>query len=330
MSNKSYEWFKCCVDFVREDTFNLYVFLLSVCAVLNLLFFSWDLPFPVLFGSLLYKIHQENFLKKSENRYVKNAFIVFVVLLCWRLLFLLGFYQVGSFFEKIYFLCFVMIAGISLSFFPLKIYKEYNYKENGKNIKRLLLVSQLATISFLCGLTTLLIFANNFDQISFEVSPRYLIFILIVISLFFKGDYLRQEWLLYYMKPNKTTDESNGEKMTQEDILLCESSLIALMEEESYFLKTNISLNSLSVESNIPKYKLSLYFNQHLRKTFYHYIAEYRIQFAVKSLMAEKTNYTIEALAFSSGFNSVTTFNKYFREFMGCSPKEYQLKIAEV
>lgn len=322
--------FENCVRFIKEDTFNLYVFFLLGCGLLNLLFFSWNLPFPVLFGSFLYKIHQENFFKVSKDRYVKNAFISFAILFCWRLLFLFGVFREGTFFEKSYFICFITIAGLSLVFFPLKIYRDYNFREEGKSIKRLLLVNQLSTISFLCGLSTLLIFVNNIKPVDFEVSPRYLIFILIAISLFFKIAYLRKEWGLFLMSTNGSEGTRHGEKMTQEDVLWCQHTLADLMEEKKRFLNTNISLYSLSIEADIPKYKLSLYFNQHLHKTFYHYIAEYRIHFAVESLRTEKANYTIEALAFTSGFNSVTTFNKYFKEFMGCSPKEYQLKMTEL
>ena len=58
-------------------------------------------------------------------------------------------------------------------------------------------------------------------------------------------------------------------------------------------------------------------------KSFYVLVSEYRINYA-KEILKEDNNITIESLAYECGFNSKSTFNKYFKEQTGYSPSEYR------
>jgi AraC-like DNA-binding protein len=55
---------------------------------------------------------------------------------------------------------------------------------------------------------------------------------------------------------------------------------------------------------------------------FYHVVAVYRIQYALDILKNNKS-LKIEALAYDCGFNSLSSFNKYFKEIVGMKPSEY-------
>lgn len=91
------------------------------------------------------------------------------------------------------------------------------------------------------------------------------------------------------------------------------------------FLRPGLSLEELSLESNIPKHHFSQLLNVHLNKTFYQYIATYRIQEAIFHIENDH-NMTIESLAYECGFNSKTSFNRYFKEITGLTPSEYRKK----
>lgn len=92
---------------------------------------------------------------------------------------------------------------------------------------------------------------------------------------------------------------------------------------EQTFLNPNLSLAKLSKELKIPKHHLTVLFNQHLGKSFYSYLATLRIDYAIVELQKTGNNFTVESLAYQSGFNSKTSFHKYFREYTGLTPTAF-------
>jgi AraC-like DNA-binding protein len=94
-------------------------------------------------------------------------------------------------------------------------------------------------------------------------------------------------------------------------------------ESTECFLRTDLSLETLSKELDISKHYLSEIFNIHIGKSFYGFIAEYRISYAIERLRNEGGRLKIESLAHECGFNSKTSFNRYFKELTGFNPSEY-------
>lgn len=93
------------------------------------------------------------------------------------------------------------------------------------------------------------------------------------------------------------------------------------------FLQSNLSLEGLSQELNIPQHSLSQVFNLYLGSNFYSYIAKHRIEYALEQLKSNKGKLKIEALAYQCGFNSRSSFVRYFKEITGCNPSEYCQKM---
>lgn len=102
--------------------------------------------------------------------------------------------------------------------------------------------------------------------------------------------------------------------------------LEALLELKKLHLMSSLSLADLSKELNIPKHHLSRVFNAYYKKPYYQYIAERRVREAVNRLESEQ-NIKLESLAYECGFNSKTTFNKYFKDIVGETPSEYRARI---
>ncbi|RZK22971.1 MAG: AraC family transcriptional regulator [Flavobacterium sp.] len=95
---------------------------------------------------------------------------------------------------------------------------------------------------------------------------------------------------------------------------------------DTSFLNPDISIESISKDLNIPKHHFSQLFNVHIGKNFYTFIAERRIGYALKRLNEEKGKLKIESLAYECGFNSKTSFNRYFKQITGFTPLEYVTK----
>ncbi|MGF1925655.1 MAG: helix-turn-helix domain-containing protein, partial [Bacteroidia bacterium] len=85
----------------------------------------------------------------------------------------------------------------------------------------------------------------------------------------------------------------------------------------------DISIDLISRELDIPKYHFSQLFNVHIGTNFYTFIAERRIEYALKKLSEEQGKLKIESLAYQCGFNSKTSFNRYFKQITGFTPLEY-------
>lgn len=96
------------------------------------------------------------------------------------------------------------------------------------------------------------------------------------------------------------------------------------MKTEKPYTNFDLTLNDLAAYLNISPNYLSQVLNSVSGKTFYHYINHYRIaEFLVLAARQENKKYTFIALAYDCGFNSKTTFNKYFKLHTGQTPSEY-------
>lgn len=315
------------MSIILKDNFNLLIFLLLVTGLLDLLTFSFHMPFSVLCGAVLYRAHRYNLFRTGGEAYLVISVSIFIVLLGLRIYLLVNRVPLDSLLSGIYFISFLLLSGLSLIVYPLKIYMTYKNKYTVQSARTILL-NQLSVISIICGLTTLLMLIDFHYSIDFDISPLHVLFTLICLTIFLKGMYL-------VIESRKRSSKVDKRQPAAEDSLSVDMAieygekLEKVLTEQTLYLRPDFSLDMLSYHTEIPKYRLSQYFNQHLHKSFYQYIAAYRIRYALKSMNTHKSNYTVEALAYACGFNSVTTFNKYFKEEVGCSPHEYRNKTLK-
>lgn len=103
-----------------------------------------------------------------------------------------------------------------------------------------------------------------------------------------------------------------------------ESRLTGFMMHNKVYLDTELSLETLSQKVNIPRHHITQLLNDHLHKSFYRFINEYRIQDAVEKLKDPATEINILSLAYDCGFNSKSSFNNYFKQLTGYTPSAYR------
>ncbi|MNK28038.1 DNA-binding transcriptional regulator MelR [compost metagenome] len=105
------------------------------------------------------------------------------------------------------------------------------------------------------------------------------------------------------------------------DIML---KLEQFMAAEKPFKDSELTLNDLARKMDLNPNQLSQVINSETGNTFYHYINTYRIHdFLYLVSLPENKKFTFLALAYDCGFNSKTTFNKYFKLQTGKTPTEY-------
>ncbi len=101
--------------------------------------------------------------------------------------------------------------------------------------------------------------------------------------------------------------------------------LLMFMETERPYLDEELSLQKLSLLVNISTHRLSEVINQDLNTNFYRLINAYRVEEVKRKLKnPEFDKYSILGIAFESGFNSKSTFNKIFKEETGMTPSAFK------
>jgi len=98
------------------------------------------------------------------------------------------------------------------------------------------------------------------------------------------------------------------------------------MEKEQYFMESDLTLDKLSKLTNLNKYHVSETLNHFVNKPFYTFVNEYRILYVkdkLTNLANQNSSINILELAYESGFNSKSSFNRYFKEITSHTPTEY-------
>ena len=92
--------------------------------------------------------------------------------------------------------------------------------------------------------------------------------------------------------------------------------------EEKAYLNPKLTLNDLALKIGTNRTYLSNYINHELKKSFFDFINSLRLEHAIKLLL--NTNMTLEVIAEKSGFNSLSTFRRYFMYVYKTSPSVYK------
>ncbi len=85
-----------------------------------------------------------------------------------------------------------------------------------------------------------------------------------------------------------------------------------------------ISLEDISGIASLTPTAFCRFFKLHTRKTFSQFVLELRLEHACKLLENKKSTMMASEVAFASGFNSVSNFNRFFKKVKGMSPLNYR------
>lgn len=129
---------------------------------------------------------------------------------------------------------------------------------------------------------------------------------------------------------NEKTGERNRDKKYSKSGLTIDSAnqlhlkLIEIMNSEKLFKESDLTLAQLAKCLNTHPNYLSQVINEKEGKNFFDYINTLRTREFIEIVSNyENQKYTLLGLAYVCGFNSKSSFNKYFRKVAGQSPLEY-------
>jgi putative ABC transport system permease protein len=98
-----------------------------------------------------------------------------------------------------------------------------------------------------------------------------------------------------------------------------------VVKQNCYYQDPELSLGSLADKLDLHTHELSRIINTVLKKSFNDFINEYRVRDAARKMQDTAYDHlTLLGIAYESGFNSQSTFNRIFKQFTGKSPLEYK------
>ncbi len=117
--------------------------------------------------------------------------------------------------------------------------------------------------------------------------------------------------------------------LSEEDKILT-ASIENLMVKQKIYLQGNIKLVDFATALDEPEYKISRLIRGHFNSpNFNHFINRYRVEYAkelLKSKQAEE--WSILVIALESGFSSLVSFNRAFKNLVGEKPSLYRASDA--
>lgn len=314
-----------------KDPFLKSIFLFIVILIFDFVTIVMDsgLPVALLYGSVLYYFHI-TLQGRNPNNGVFIGLVIPFISLSINYIILRAIGVSLEVMNAYYYPVFLTLLILSLSVIPILILIQKHKWEIPLASLRSILVQQLSVVSIAVALIVTLVLIDRFYDLNFDIHPRSMIMMLMALTLLILSRYLYQEKLwkedsveLIFTIPDipiTSPKYSIPEELLEEyadRIKLC-------LAEKELYLNPGLSVEMLSQETEIPKHHFSELFNAYIGKSFYHLIAEYRIKKAMALIEERGHSMTIEALAYESGFNSKTSFNKHFKEINGFLPSEFR------
>ncbi|VUD46341.1 HTH-type transcriptional activator RhaR [Thalassocella blandensis] len=156
------------------------------------------------------------------------------------------------------------------------------------------------------------------------IANNYLGVVLVNILVFFT--YLNARKVLTRIDQKSLTQVKSLNLEDEKSQSLIDRIEVAIKEQKVY-LDSGLNLERFSVEVDGSPKKVSQIINQHYQSNFYEFINGYRIAEAKELLLVEEhRDKTILDIAFISGFNSHSTFHRFFKRIVGMTPSEFRIK----
>lgn len=119
-----------------------------------------------------------------------------------------------------------------------------------------------------------------------------------------------------------------GSGLKELDAIVYVEKLKNYMEAEKPFLNPDLNLPQLAKDLNIPSHHLSQVINKNIGLNFFDFINRYRIdETKAKMVDSRYSNLSLLGVAFESGFNSKSAFNRVFKNLTGETPSQYKKRI---
>ena len=160
-------------------------------------------------------------------------------------------------------------------------------------------------------------FNYNLRFITYEMAPLpYAVFV-------FPLGYIM--WRHYHQIHAKQGPKYENARLAPELMAELTERLKKVLELQKPYLDPRLTVTGLSKMLDVPPYILSQILNVHLNSSFSNLINNCRLQHACRLLEnQENASLTIASIGYEAGFNSLSVFNKVFKENKGITPNQFR------
>ena len=107
------------------------------------------------------------------------------------------------------------------------------------------------------------------------------------------------------------------------------SKINRIMKEEKPYLNADLTLPELAASLKIPAYQLSRIINEQYECNFFEFINGFRVNEVKEKIRNPQWDHlSLLGIAFESGFNSKSAFNRVFKKTTGFTPSEYKSSLS--
>lgn len=128
----------------------------------------------------------------------------------------------------------------------------------------------------------------------------------------------------------KEREKYAGSNLSKADITIYTNRVGNHMKENERFLDSELSINDLSTELDIPSKMLSQVINEGYNCNFFDFVNKFRVE-AAKSMFENQADekLTIQEVMYNSGFNSKSSFNTAFKKFTSLTPTQFKNSLQK-
>ena len=155
-----------------------------------------------------------------------------------------------------------------------------------------------------------------------------IVFLLILLLLAALLLFMYRKWRRLQIEQQKKKLRYRTSNLKKEDAERILEKLREVFPSQSLHLEADLSLYKLAEKLKEKPHHVSQVINQYFKKNFHDFINTFRVEEA-KRLLRE-THLKIEAVAYDSGFNSLSTFHTAFKKETGMTPSAFRKKHREM
>ncbi|XLS27994.1 helix-turn-helix domain-containing protein [Flavobacteriaceae bacterium M23B6Z8] len=221
---------------------------------------------------------------------------------------------------------------VNITYFTLSILKYYQLKKTLQSeasyVLNISFVKTFLVIIGICLSIWLVLYLISFgDYSQIEIASREFIWLTVALIVLFVAYYQMVTPSVFQFHQLSNKIKYAQSQFSNADLDELKQELEEIMEQKKPYLNAKLLKSELAELMNINAPELSRLLNERIGMSFFEYVNYHRIhefiRLAKSPVAAQKT---LLGLAQEAGFHSKSTFNKSFKQIMGCPPSEFLRK----
>lgn len=224
---------------------------------------------------------------------------------------------------------------VNITYFILSVLKFQELKNNLQDecsyVLNIDFVRNFLIAIGICLLTWLVVYCISFgNNLQLEINAREFIWLAIAFIILFLAYYQMISPSVFQFKKIADKSKYTQSKFLAADLDRLKLDLEKIMDSKKPYLNAKLLKSELAEMLDIHAPELSRLLNERIGMSFFEYVNYHRIhEFIRLAKSPEIEQKTLLGLAQDAGFHSKSTFNKSFKQVIGCTPSEYLKQSIE-